>query len=170
MFNKQSTFLRKVISPPPQTTRSGQFGAAAIEFALAFPLLFALFYAIVGYSLVLTIQQSMTQASKEGIRAAIRADRTAFPNTAAYQAKVIELARSAAGNSLTWLPDTQKSLIIGSSPSYDKVGVSITDSTITVTLTYPYTEAPLLPVLSLPLIGDVPNIPSSFVIRSDGLL
>lgn len=147
-----------------------QKGGVAIEFALAFPLFFTLFYAIVGYGLVMTLDQSLTHASKEGARAAIKADPTAFASNADYQAKVAELARGAVVQTLVWLPESQKEVILGTAPNYDKIQVAVTGSSITVTLNYPYTESPLLPVLTLPVIGNVPNIPDNFVITSDGQL
>lgn len=151
-------------------SRFKQRGGVAIEFALAFPLFFTLFYAIVGYGLVMTLEQSLTQASKEGTRAAIKADPTAYPTVAAYHAKVTELARGAVVQTLSWLPATQKDAILGTSPNYDKIQVTVNGTSISVTLTYPYSENPLLPVLALPVIGNVPNVPDNFVVTSDGQL
>jgi len=150
--------------------KHGQTGSVAIEFALAFPVFFSLFYAIVGYGLVMTLEQSLTHASKEGARAAIKADPTAYTDASAYQSKVAELARNAAAQTLAWLPDTQKALVLGTAPNYDKVGVSVAGSSITVTLSYPYAQAPLIPVLSLPIIGDIPNVPTNLVATSSGQL
>lgn len=147
-----------------------QKGGVGIEFALAFPLFFTLFYAIVGYGLVMTLEQSLTHASKEGTRAAIKADPTAYANNVDYQNKVTELARGAVVQTLAWLPESQKEVILGTSPNYDKIQVAVTGSSITVTLTYPYTESPLLPVLTLPVVGKVPNIPDNFVVTADGQL
>lgn len=153
MFDKQT-----LLSKPMKITPRKQTGAAAIEFALVFPLFFALFYAIVGYSLVMAIQQSMIQASKEGIRAGIKAD----PTHKDYLSNVETLARSAITQSLSGLPSGMRSHI--------STDVSIASSNITVTLSYPYSEHPILPVLSLPVIGDIPNIPGNFVIKSEGQL
>ncbi len=147
-----------------------QIGSVAIEFALAFPLFFTLFYAIVGYGLVMTLDQSLTHASKEGVRAAIKADPTTYPTVDAYQTKVGELARGAVAQTLAWLPNSQKDAILGSAPDYDKIQVTVNGSTITVTLTYQFAQAPLLPILNLPAIGKVPNIPDNFVITANGQL
>lgn len=155
---------------PQRSSNHSQRGGVAIEFALAFPLFFTLFYAIVGYGLVMTLEQSLTHASKEGARAAVKADPTAYTTTEAYQAKVAELARSAVAQTLSWLPDSQKSLILGTAPNYDKVGVNVNGSSIIVTLTYPYAEAPLIPILTLPAIGDVPSVPANLVVASSGQL
>ena len=47
-------------------------GAAAIEFALVFPLFFLIFYAILTYGMIFVAQQSITLAAAEGARAALR--------------------------------------------------------------------------------------------------
>ncbi|GJG94491.1 TadE family protein [Cupriavidus pauculus] len=47
-------------------------GVAAIEFAIVFPLLFAVVIGIVYYGTVLALQQVLTLAAQEGARAALR--------------------------------------------------------------------------------------------------
>ncbi len=47
-------------------------GVAAIEFAIVFPLLFAVVLGIVYYGMVLALQQVLTLAAEEGARAALR--------------------------------------------------------------------------------------------------
>lgn len=49
-----------------------QQGAAAIEFALLFPVFFLIFYAIITYGLIFAAQQTLTLAAAEGARAAVR--------------------------------------------------------------------------------------------------
>lgn len=147
--------------------RYKQKGSVAIEFALAFPLFFTLFYAIVGYGLIMTLEQSMTQASKEGARAAIKADPTAFDSFEDYQKKVAELARTAVVQTLAWLPGAQKSVILGLPPDYDKIQVSVNGASIMVTVTYAYNQRPLIPVLTLPVVGQVPNVPEKLVVIAE---
>jgi len=149
-------------------SRIAQLGSVAIEFALAFPLFFTLFYAIVGYGLVMTLDESLTLASKEGVRAAIKVDPT-DASVEDYQSQVTTEARSAVAQVLSWLPEAQRQAIMGSAP-YDKIQVSVSGDFVTVRLTYPYAETPLLPILTLPLIGKVPNIPDNLVITSTGEL
>jgi Flp pilus assembly protein TadG len=48
-----------------------QRGATAIEFALLFPLFFAILYAIITFSLIFVAQQNLTLAAEEGARAAL---------------------------------------------------------------------------------------------------
>ena len=47
-------------------------GAAAIEFAIIFPIFFIVFYAVVTYGLIFAAQQTLTLAAAEGARAAVR--------------------------------------------------------------------------------------------------
>ena len=49
-----------------------QKGAAAIEFAIIFPIFFIIFYAVVTYGLIFAAQQTLTLAAAEGARAAVR--------------------------------------------------------------------------------------------------
>ena len=49
-----------------------QKGAAAIEFAILFPIFFLIFYAVVTYGLIFAAQQTLTLAAAEGARAAVR--------------------------------------------------------------------------------------------------
>jgi Flp pilus assembly protein TadG len=158
------------LSRPSEAVFCKQLGGVVIEFALAFPVFFALFYGIVSYSLILTLHQSLTHASTEGARAAIQIDRMAYNNNAAYEAKVAETARNAVAQTLTWLPQAQKALILGSSPTYGNIQVTFTATRVTVTLNYPYNQAPIIPVLTLPVIGRIPNVPNNFVVSADSLL
>lgn len=70
-------------------------GATAVEFALVFPIFFMLFYAIVAYGLVMTIQQSLTLAAAEGARAAVQ-DGT--------DTERVSRATATAKGVLSWLP------------------------------------------------------------------
>lgn len=141
-----------------------QAGGAGLEFALLFPLFFTLLYAIVGYGLVYTLELSLTEASKEGARAAIKVDPTTEPDF--YGQKVAEEARAAVAQTLAWLPAAQRADILGAAPAYSNVGISLSGSTITVTLTYHYAGHPLIPPLSFPLIGDVPAVPDDLVVNA----
>ncbi|SEQ88485.1 Flp pilus assembly protein TadG [Solimonas aquatica] len=49
-----------------------QRGAAAIEFALTFPLLFMLFYAILSYGMIFFVRMGLQQAAEDGARTALR--------------------------------------------------------------------------------------------------
>lgn len=136
-----------------------QKGAAAIEFALVFPLFFILFYGIVAYSLVMTLDQSLTHAAAEGARAAVAVDPAAYPGDAeAYKKKIEETACATVSGALAWLsnPPECKSEFQSDSAT----------TTLSVTLKYPYASAPLVPVLDFPLFGRIPDVPDPFVAQA----
>jgi Flp pilus assembly protein TadG len=77
----------------PSTTRSmipqkglalahRQRGATAVEFALVFPLFFAIVYLIITFSVMMVAQQNLTLAAEEGARAALNYQ----PNTSLQSA------------------------------------------------------------------------------------
>ncbi|TCW87176.1 pilus assembly protein TadE [Burkholderia sp. SRS-46] len=134
----------------PRTWR-GQRGATAVEFALVFPLFFLIFYAIVSFGLIFAVQQNLTLAATEGARAALNyIPESSGLNTQALQDRA-KAAQSTAQNLTRWLPNVQVPLPPSGSCSYDG-----TMYCVTVTVTYPYSQYPLVP--SLPLLSLVmPN-------------
>jgi Flp pilus assembly protein TadG len=82
-----------------------QHGAAAVEFALVFPLLLALVYSTIVYSYVYVLQQSINFASQQGAQAALAVIPTG--DAAATAAARNEAAKAAALNTLSWLPAGQ---------------------------------------------------------------
>ena len=62
-----------------------QKGAAAIEFAIIFPIFFIIFYAVVTYGLIFAAQQTITLAAAEGARAAVRYQRALLHKSAIGQ-------------------------------------------------------------------------------------
>jgi Flp pilus assembly protein TadG len=131
-----------------------QRGAAALEFGLVFPLFFILFYGIVAYSLIMTLEQSLTHAAAEGARAAVAVDPAAFDDETAYKTKIDDISCAAVSQALDWL----------SAPL--DCTTAIQSDTVTVTLTYPYASDPLVPVLNFPGFGKIPDIPDSLVARA----
>ncbi|HGA2316190.1 TPA: TadE family protein [Pseudomonas putida] len=128
-----------------------QKGAAAIEFAAVFMIFFAVFYGLVSYTLPMLMLQSFNQASSEAVRRCVALD----PDSNSYSTDVQNLARETIRQQLQWMPaafdfqpanDTQVSL-----------GAS---KLLTVTIDYPKTKLTnVLPLLVLPLIGEVPRLP-----------
>ncbi|MGX2040305.1 TadE/TadG family type IV pilus assembly protein [Methylocaldum sp. MU1018] len=136
-----------------------QKGAAALEFALVFPLFFVLFYGIVAYSLIMTLEQSLTHAAAEGARAAVAVDPAKFVGDAeAYKTKVEETACATVSEALAWL-STQPGCTsaVRSDPGDPSAKIAA------ITLSYPYSSAPLVPVLNLPIVGKIPDVPDSLV-------
>lgn len=136
--------------------RSSQTGAAAIEFALLFVLFFAIFYALVSYSVTMLLQQSFTHAAEEGARAAVAVNPLAYPDTATFAGDVESRVRDTVDNALAWLPAKVRTAVTGENVQIDWAG-----TTMTVRVTYSdYAADPMLPALTLPLIGDVPQLPT----------
>ena len=81
-----------------------QSGAVAIEMAPAFLLFFAIFYAIVSYSMAMVMKQALTQAAAEGARAAVKVDPLNYTSATSYENATRAVARARATESLSWLP------------------------------------------------------------------
>jgi Flp pilus assembly protein TadG len=152
----QSSFHKSVKSRA--SLRKHQSGNAAIEFALIFVIAFVVFYATVTYSLTFLLKQGFTQAAQEGVRSAIQVDPTTFPTSSAYRAAASTMAQSTANTALSWLP--------AQALANKQVTASVDPATdvLTVIITYPnYNTAGLMPVLSFPGVGAVPNVPTDLV-------
>lgn len=148
----RSPFSRLPFSCPP-TSLPKQRGAAAIEFSLVFVLVFTLFYAMVSYSFPLLMLQTFNTASAQSVRAAIRAD----PESDNFAENATRLAREEATRQLAVLPGVITSRV--------NVDASVIDGTrVSVRIEYPgYSANPVIPTLTLPLIGQVPRVPANLV-------
>lgn len=129
-----------------------QQGAAAIEFALVFVIFFAVFYGLVAYSLPLLMMQSFNNAAAEAVRQSVAIN----PGVGAqYSGLVINQANTALRNQLTWLPSP-----LAFNVATDTL-VTFDGKLLTVTINYPKTKlTQVMPVLTLPGIGDIPNLPT----------
>lgn len=137
-------------------SRSKQAGAAAIEFALLFALFFAVFYALVSYAITMLLQQSFTYAAAEGARAAVAVDPLTYSNSTDFSSAVEERVKSTVDEALAWLPAKAKTEVTGENIQIDWSG-----SVMTVRVVYSgYATDPMMPVLSLPFIGNVPELPT----------
>lgn len=140
-------------SPLGQSFARRQKGAAAIEFAAVFVIFFAVFYGLVSYSLPLLMMQSFNAAATEAVRRAVAID----PTSANYTATVQTLAQTTVATQLNWMPTA---LAFDAS----NVSASYVGKILTVTITYPQAKlTSVLPVLVLPLIGQVPNLPANLI-------
>jgi Flp pilus assembly protein TadG len=153
-----------------------QRGAATIEFALMFVVLFVVVYATATYALMFLIQQGLTQAAAEGARAAVRLDQVTFTTPQNYESAVGVVARDAASNALTWLPakalqavgnNISTSWASGSKPVITGgKAQTIVTKTLTVKVTYAgYATNPLIPSISFPGLGTLP-MPTDLVGQS----
>jgi len=121
-------------------------GSAAIEFAIVFPLFFVVLYAIVTYSLVFLAQQSLTAAAEEGARAALVWQSASTAGDALTERATQACSRAA--SVVNWLPVAPTcAKAISTAPSGCNNNPAM--DCIQVTLTYPYTTSPIVPLLPL---------------------
>jgi Flp pilus assembly protein TadG len=144
----------------PKKLSQSQQGAVAIEFVMLFLLFFGLFYATVNYAIVMLMQSAFVHAAEEGARAAIAVDRLAYANNQAYLGNGVDpRVRSVVGDSLNWLPAKPKDKVLGAGNS--QVQLSMNASQLTVRVVYrDYANDPMIPVLTLPIIGQIPKVPT----------
>ncbi|KDB08831.1 TadE family protein [Burkholderia sp. lig30] len=137
--------------PVQRRSRQRQRGATAVEFAMVFPLFFLIFYAIVTFGLIFAVQQNLTLAATEGARAALNYIHEPSGSQAQALTDRANAARTVAQNFTKWLPNVSVPPPASSACSYDPSMYCVT-----VTVTYPYSQSPLIP--ALPLLGFVlPN-------------
>lgn len=129
--------------------RRSQHGAVGIEFAIVFLVFFVVFYAIVSYAIAMLLQSAFIHAAEEGARAAIAVDRIDTNN---YSAAVQTYAEEKALEALGWMSENLRTKIT--------VETSMSSSLLSVKVAYmDYTSDPLVPILTLPVFGQVPNLP-----------
>jgi len=125
-------------------------GAAAVEFALVSPILFALLFGIISYGYMLSFRQGISQGAAEGARAAAVEFNSANQSTVAMAALNRSLESygvSCSGTSLTKDGDT-----VGTcSVSIAACANNPTKDCASVRVNYAYRDHPLLP--SFPGLG-----------------
>ena len=137
-----------------------QQGAAAIEFAIIFPIFFLIFYAIITYGLIFAAQQTVTLAAAEGARAAVRYQ--AGKDQDAKTAARIGAACDMSNKVLVWLNKAGAGTAGVCATGITKTEVT-TDpalcsalsgvTCVKVLVTYDYERAPLIPRLFGPLMS-----------------
>lgn len=159
------------MSPPPTAPRRRQSGAAAVEFAFVFPILFLLIYGVIVYSYIFVLQESLTYAAQEAAEAAVKVAPDIDDADAVREANV----RATTVATLRWLPESQRARVLGSGG--EKVQVEFCSagsgncppdsSAVTVTLTFDVTQpTELFPVLDLYIVGRVPPLPNALVAQA----
>ncbi|AKH69590.1 TadE-like protein [Spongiibacter sp. IMCC21906] len=133
-----------------------QTGAVAIEFALMFPVFFAMVYAIIAYGMAFLIIQSFTYVSEDALRAALA---TECAESVCTQDELEPVVRSQVQNSLTWLSAS----LVSSATSGENFSFSCDPNML---CTVRLSTAPPLPGITLPLVGDIPSLPDSLVGRA----
>ena len=130
-----------------------QKGAAAIEFALVFIIFFAVFYGLVSYSLPLLLMQSFNAATAEAVRQSVALD----PNTANYNTVIVTQAKAVLTQQLGALPPS-----VNFNVNTDASATYTAGKLLTVRIDYPRAKlAQIIPLLNLPGIGTVPNLPAT---------
>jgi Flp pilus assembly protein TadG len=98
----------------PRRVRQG--GAAAIEFALVFPVLFMVTYGAIIYAYIYVLRQSLTFAAQEAAQAAVSVQ----PGASGYDDLVKQTAVNTATAAIAWMPANVRTAI----------GVNVSDVTI----------------------------------------
>ncbi|WP_293390292.1 TadE family protein [Nevskia sp.] len=139
-------------------------GASAIEFALVFPLLFAIIYGTVTYGYVYFLQQRINFIAQEALRAAIAvAPRS---SDAAYFAAInAAVAESVISNF------TLANAAVPSALTYLVAPVDVATNTLRILVTYNLTTPTLFPQMVLPMgIGSIPPLPAALQATAAGRL
>lgn len=140
-------------------------GAATVEFAFVFPLLFLLVYGVIVYSYIFVLQQSITYAAQLAADAAVKVNPRAEDADALRAAAIRQTVVSA----LSWLPESQRQRVVGSGgervliePCPAGAADCPSDSSaLRVTLRFNLRSPDLFPVLDLYVVGQVPPLPES---------
>ncbi|MGH8460211.1 MAG: TadE/TadG family type IV pilus assembly protein [Stenotrophobium sp.] len=135
--------------------RARQTGAAAMEFALVFPLLLLLTYGVIVYSYVYVLQSSINYAAQEGARAAVGVDPAVADGTAQASTTVT--------NTLNWLPAAQLALVgstVAACPGDALCPVGSTGVVVHVTFGPLSTLFPTISLGGMMGINSVPPLPA----------
>lgn len=131
--------------------------AVAIEFALVFVIFFAVFYAIVTYSLPLLLMQSFNQSTAEAVRRSV----ALAPNTPGYEARLKDIAKQELTRQLAWIP-AGLNFNVATDTTTTYVG-----GVLKVSINYPTSKlTAVIPLLHLPGIGAVPDLPATLTASS----
>lgn len=146
--------------------RQAQSGAALVEFAFVFPILFLLVYGVIVYAYVYVLKQSIVHAAQEAAEAAVAVD-PAIDDAFAQQQAVV---RATAVSALSWLPASQQARVTGSGGERVEVALCpmgaescpIDSDALRVTLRFDLASpSSLFPVLNLYIVGSVPPLPET---------
>ncbi|MBM7519577.1 TadE/TadG family type IV pilus assembly protein [Nocardioides nitrophenolicus] len=121
-------------------------GTAAVEFALIVPVLVLLVFGIVSYGMMLSFRQTLSQAATEGARAAAVQLDPSQRTSSAEEAIDDALATLSVGGTTLSCDNPHVTCQIGAAVS---CGTG-TAQCVTVTVTYPYRDHPVIP--SVPLV------------------
>ncbi|HVE94683.1 MAG TPA: TadE family protein [Acidimicrobiales bacterium] len=125
-------------------TRSER-GSALVEFSVVFGLFAFIIFALVTFGMMLAAKNSITHAAAEGARAAIG---VAELPAATLDSRREDEAKAAVARSLDWFGSKyQPSDTSAAVARCDPANVADLTECITVTITYPYKDRPIIPPL-----------------------
>jgi Flp pilus assembly protein TadG len=136
-----------------------QRGAVAIEFAAVFVLFFAVLYGLLGYCVPLLMVQAFNDAAALGARVAVSVN----PAAGNYSAALSNAVNAAVTYRLRWMPATWRVGCYNGQFMDTPVSETVNNRTytrISVCVNYPYAASPIVPLLTLPVIGTVPRLPA----------
>ena len=146
-------------------------GAAVVEFAFVFPILFMLTYGAVVYSYAYVLRQSLTFAAQEAAEAAVDIDPT-DQSAADYKGAVTSSATATAVAVVAWMPERLRSGM-GTSVQLCSEGGGGTacpsngGDAVVVTLTLPLTgNSQLFATMNLPFVGTFPPLPATMTAQA----
>jgi Flp pilus assembly protein TadG len=153
-------------SIPLRNTYRGQRGVTAIEFAILFPVFFAILYAIIQYGMIFAAQQTLTLAAEEGARAALQYQE-ASSTTAALTLRQ-DTAQQACLKSIGWLASVSSSITcVATTPSQTNCPNS-SMYCVQVAADYPnYSAHPLIPTIALLRWAVPAKLGSSAIVQLD---
>jgi Flp pilus assembly protein TadG len=142
-----------------------QTGATAIEYAIAFPVFFTLFYAILTYGFIFLARLGLQHAAEDGARAALR-----YPANIPQGVTELQIRQSQAElvsrQQISWLQSPTVDVSICTIGADDCSGKTIDTSCsqaaaydftprcqVVVTVDYPYQQKPIVPLLPVPGFG-----------------
>lgn len=158
---------------PTSRRRKAQQGAAAIELALVFSLLFTLLWGVISYTFPLILLQAMNKATAEAIRVA-----ATVPGTSAdYEGAVKAIAAQELDAQMKWLPAGW----VGPLATTSLTNISFSSNAacppsrpaclVTVRLRYSdYENQPIVPSITLPGIGTIPQVPQHLEATAEAIL
>jgi Flp pilus assembly protein TadG len=117
----------------------GENGVEMLEFALVIPIFVFVLYGLIAFGLMLSAKQTVTNAAAEGARSAVGAAGNSAAQIAAAQAKVDSAMKSYSGYDVH-NPKDFNAAVAPCDPN-NQSGPSC----ITVKVTYPYSDHPLVP-------------------------
>lgn len=117
-------------------------GSVLVEFSFVFALFVLVLYGLITFGMILATKNSLTHAAAEGARAAVSV--VDDPSTPAVDERV-DRAKDQVGRSLGWLGGKYQAGDTAAAVAACDPAVPAGPSCITVTITYPYKDRPIVP-------------------------